>query len=148
MDERPQLTVLAVDDEPLNLYVYEQVLAVHGHRLVKATSANQALELLQTQAFDAVIMDIHMPGMTGLDVVKSLRMSQGPNREVRVIAVTADTSAGRTPHYKARGFDDYVPKPVEVGALLDTLGRRASLEDRMNRRDVLREWVRESIEAN
>lgn len=147
-DDVPTLTVLAVDDEPVNLQVLEHALATKGHRVVKASDPGTALELLYHQAFDAVLMDIHMPIMTGLDVVKRLRMSAGPNRGVRVIAVTADLTAGKAPHYKALGFDDYVPKPVKVQDLIDSIRQRPSLEDRMKRRDVMREWVNEALVMN
>jgi two-component system, sensor histidine kinase RpfC len=145
VDHGQSLTLLGVDDEPANLLVYEHILRVHGHRMVRATSPQEALEALRTQSFDAVIMDIHMPGMTGLEVVKQLRIARGPNRDVRVIAVTADTTAGKAPYYIGHGFDDYMPKPVEVRALLDTIGQKASLADRMKRRDVIRAWVIERL---
>lgn len=141
------LRVLAVDDEPVNLLVYEQIIGLRGHTLVKAAGAAEALGFLETEAFDVVIMDIHMPWMSGHEVVRKIRMRPGPNRDVKVIAITADNTAGRAPFYIDRGFDDYIPKPVEVGALLDSLVERPTLGDKMKRRDVIRDWVREELDA-
>ncbi|THD67318.1 response regulator [Phenylobacterium sp.] len=122
--ERP-LVVLHVDDDPMNLRVVEEILVAFNHTAVKTTSGAEALSLLADQAFDVVLMDIHMPGMSGVETVERLRASSGPERNVPVIALTADVFSRRPEDYRALGFNDFVSKPILVSGLLDAIKRAA-----------------------
>src|SRR5258706_2743313 len=84
------LVVLHVDDDPMNLRVVEEILAAFGHRSIKAASGSEALRWLQDHPVDVVLMDIHMPGLSGIETVELLRASPGPERDAPVIALTAD----------------------------------------------------------
>jgi CheY-like chemotaxis protein len=117
------LVVLHVDDDPMNLRVVEEILRAFNHTAVKTTSGAEALQLLADQAFDVVLMDIHMPGMTGIQTVERLRVAPGPERDVPVIALTADVFTRRPEEYRALGFDDFVAKPILVSGLLDAIKR-------------------------
>jgi len=108
-----QLTVLAVDDNPINLQVVEQMMALRGHAVVKASDGHEALEIAATQAFDLVLMDIHMPGMSGIEVLQALRAGTGPNRAAPVVALTADVTSGGEDRYRALGFSAYTTKPLQ-----------------------------------
>ena len=78
--DRP-LVILHVDDDPMNLRVVEEILGAFNHTAVKTTSGAEALTLLADQPFDVVLMDIHMPGMSGIEAVaKLLRKRAGPER--------------------------------------------------------------------
>ena len=77
------LSVLHVDDDPVNLRVVEEILSAFGHRGVKALSGPEALEQMSRQAFDVVLMDIHMPEMGGIEVLKRIREGVGPERDTR-----------------------------------------------------------------
>jgi CheY-like chemotaxis protein len=119
------LVVLHVDDDPMNLRVVEEVLAAFGHTAVKAASGAEALARLNEQTFDIVLMDIHMPGMTGIEAVELLRALPGPERDTPVIALTADVISHRPDEYRALGFNDFVAKPILVSGLLDAIKRAA-----------------------
>ena len=121
-ESRP-LCVLAVDDDPMNLRVVEEILSAFGHTAVKAFSGEQALELLGRQRFDLVLMDIHMPGMSGVEVVRRLRASLGPERRTPVVALTADLVTRRPDEYRGLGFDAFVSKPILVSALREAIDR-------------------------
>ena len=135
--ERP-LCVLHVDDDPMNLRVVEEILTAFGHTAVKASSGAEALQHLGRQAFDVVLMDIHMPGMTGIEVVQRLRASLGPERRTPVIALTADVVSRRPDEYRSLGFSDFVSKPIMVSGLRAAIervsARGPSLPDRISRR--------------
>jgi CheY-like chemotaxis protein len=122
--ERP-LVILHVDDDPMNLRVVEEILGAFHHTAVKTTSAAEALALLAAQTFDVVLMDIHMPGMSGVEAVERLRASRGPERDTPVIALTADVFTRRAEEYRALGFTDFVSKPILVSGLLDAIKRAA-----------------------
>ena len=119
------LVVLHVDDDPMNLRVVEEILGAFGHRSVKTASGAEALELLRANAFDVVLMDIHMPGMTGLEAVERLRALPGPERNTPVIALTADVVSRRPDEYRALGFNDFIAKPILVSGLLEAIKRAA-----------------------
>jgi CheY-like chemotaxis protein len=122
--ERP-LAVLHVDDDPMNLRVVEEILTAFNHIAVKVTSGREALALIAERHFDVVLMDIHMPGMTGIEAVERLRSAPGPERNIPVIALTADVFSRRPEEYCALGFSDFVSKPILVADLLNAIKRAA-----------------------
>ena len=128
MTERPDadgrpLKVLHVDDDPMNLRVVQEILGAFGHLGVMANSGEEALERLATEAFDIMLIDIHMPVMTGIDVVRFLRASGGPQSGIPVVALTADVYSRRPAEYLALGFNDFVSKPILVAGLMATIKR-------------------------
>jgi len=121
------LTVLHVDDDPVNLRVVEEILTAFGHRAVKALSAAEALEQIGRQAFDVILMDIHMPEMGGVEALKQIRSGAGPAAKTPVIALTADILSREPSEYRALGFADFVPKPVMVHGLIAAVARAAGV---------------------
>ncbi|MDB5443019.1 MAG: hypothetical protein JWP73_1395 [Phenylobacterium sp.] len=121
------LSVLHVDDDPVNLRVVEEILAAFGHRGVKALSGPEALEAMSRQAFDVVLMDIHMPEMSGIEVMKRIRERPGADRNTPVIALTADILSREPSEYLALGFTGFVPKPVMVQGLIAAVTRAAGV---------------------
>jgi CheY-like chemotaxis protein len=117
------LQVLHVDDDGLNLRVVRDILQAFGHQSFQASSGPQALEQLGGRIFDVVLMDIHMPGMNGVEVVRQLRASLGPERRTPVIALTADTLSRTRQDYLSLGFQDMVTKPILVSRLIESLTR-------------------------
>lgn len=115
------LKVLHVDDDPMNLRVVQEILSAFGHTAVMAASGAEALEHLGREVFDIVLMDIHMPEMTGIDVVRQMRGSLGPARHTPVIALTADVLSRRPQEYVALGFTDFVSKPILVSGLMASI---------------------------
>ena len=120
--DRP-LAVLHVDDDPMNLRVVEEILGAFKHSSVKVMSGAEALQLLAQRPFDLVLMDIHMPGMTGIETVERLRAATGPERAIPVIALTADVFSRRPEEYTALGFNGFVSKPILVSDLLNAIKR-------------------------
>lgn len=121
------LSVLHVDDDPVNLRVVEEILTAFGHRAVKAQSGSEALEQIGRQAFDVVLMDIHMPEMGGIEVLKRIREGEAPGRDTPVIALTADILSREPAEYLALGFSGFVPKPVMVQGLIAAVTRAAGV---------------------
>ncbi|CAN5424198.1 hypothetical protein BH10PSE5_BH10PSE5_17990 [soil metagenome] len=117
------LDVLIVDDNPVNLLVLQQILCAFGHRVEKATSGQDALDLLASRPFDLTLMDIQMPGMTGVQALQRLRASPGPNQAVPVIALTADVTSGGRAHYLELGFTEHAAKPIQIPVLMSAISR-------------------------
>jgi CheY-like chemotaxis protein len=116
-------TVLIVDDEPVNRLVLGRMAEHFGAHAAEACSGVEALEMLSAQAFDLVLMDIHMPTMSGIQTVEQLRASTGPNRETPVVAVTGDTTRNLR-DYLALGFDGYANKPISLSLVQGMLTAR------------------------
>lgn len=113
--------MLHVDDEPLHLRVVEDILLAFGHATTNVRSGREALERLSREAFDLVLMDVHMPAMSGVEVVQRLRASSGPERATPVIALTADVLTRTAEEYLALGFNDFLAKPILVNGLMTSV---------------------------
>ena len=128
-------TVLIVDDEPVNRLVLSRMAEHFGARIVEAASGAEALDLLRSQPVDVVLLDIHMPQMSGVEVVERLRAAPGPNRDAAVVAVTGDTTIDAR-EYLAMGFDDYVTKPISLAGVEAMLQTRRGCTQPLTRANV------------
>ena len=136
------VTVLAVDDQPINLKLLEAVLAPRGHRVLTASSGSDALALLETEDVDLVLLDILMPGMDGHDVCRAIRAT--PATEfLPVVMVTASGNEQRLVALQS-GADDFVMKPFDQAELLArvaSLARIKRYQDTIRRQaDELARW--------
>lgn len=130
------LHILTVDDEPTNRHVLEQALVAFGHGATTADSGETALELLRVTPFDAILMDLHMPRMSGLQALQALRRREGPNRLTPAICVTADVLTRRPDAYLDLGFQGFLAKPVQLAKLAAMIDRvtSASIEEQRQAR--------------
>ena len=110
----------------MNLRVVGEILSAFGFDGVQAQSGAAALDELSRRRFDIVLMDIHMPQMSGLEVVARIRASLGPERHTPVIALTADSLSRTRAQYLELGFDEFVTKPILVSRLLEAILRCVS----------------------
>jgi len=111
--------VLVVDDNAVNLTVAEEFLRVLGATVRTAASGERGLELLAEAPADLILLDIHMPGMDGLEVLRQLRASGGAAAAAPVVALTADAMAGDRERYLDAGMDGYLAKPLDFDLLAD-----------------------------
>lgn len=125
---RRQLRVLHVDDEGMNLVVVKEIMSAFGHNADQAWSGAEALERLSRRNYDVVLMDIHMPQMSGVEAVARLRALDGPNQQTPVIALTADAVTRSLPDYLSLGFADFVTKPILVSRLMTAVNRAVMLD--------------------
>ena len=116
--------ILVVEDNKTNQKVIARMLAMAGRRATVVADGRMALERLESERFDIVLMDINMPGIDGVEATRRLRASETSiNSATPVIALTADV----TPETRARcleaGIDDCVIKPIDRLTLLAVLDR-------------------------
>ncbi len=114
------LCVLHVDDHVLNRRLVEDILVGSGCKAVEASSGQGALDLLDCRLFDVVLMDIDMPGINGIEVVRRLRNTTGPARDTPVIALTSEISRTKA-DYLALGFNDFIAKPFKISDLMSAI---------------------------
>ena len=114
--------MLAVDDNDMNLAVIESLLKRTLVKLDLAMSGEECLKMTRKKAYDLIFMDHMMPGMDGIETLKALRKDEGNyNKDIPIIALTANAVAGSQEYYLENGFDDYLSKPVDVVKLEQTL---------------------------
>ena len=105
--------VLLVEDNPVNQVVAESMLELLGCSVELAANGRLAIERLQTQPCDLVLMDCHMPEMDGFAATKAIRREESAGRRVPIIALTADVQKGVQEQCLAAGMDDYLSKPFD-----------------------------------
>jgi signal transduction histidine kinase/ActR/RegA family two-component response regulator len=104
--------VLVVDDIATNRMVAISCLQLAGATGIGADCGAEALRLLEQERFDAVFLDMNMPGLDGLATLARIRALPVPAARVRVVAMTADAGAAKRDHYLSAGCDGYLAKPV------------------------------------
>jgi signal transduction histidine kinase/CheY-like chemotaxis protein len=114
--DRP-LRVLIADDHEFNRRAFTLMLEAAAAEITAVEDGLKALDALSMMAFDVVLMDVNMPGMGGLDVVRRLRAINGPNRDAPVIALTAAGSPEDIAACMKAGMNAFVTKPVEGAEL-------------------------------
>ncbi len=117
------LRVLVVEDDAINRTVVTELLRQIGHRVVVADSPEKALRELAGYPFDVLMLDIRLPGMSGLELLTRARAMAPENRAPLYVALTANTGAGDIERYRQGGFDYVLEKPVEQGQLARLLNR-------------------------
>jgi CheY-like chemotaxis protein len=114
------LHVLVADDTPANQKVVKAVLTKRGHRVELADNGRHAVDQLRKQAFDVVLMDAQMPMMNGLQATAAIRhLSDAARSRVPIIALTGHTLQEDRQRCLAAGMNDYLPKPIDIAALID-----------------------------
>ena len=115
------LRILVADDQQANRTVLCRILERAGHRVQQAGDGEQALNLLESDAIDLAIVDMHMPRFTGLDVLRQLRYMQAGGRQTPVIVLSADATAQAKRDAIEAGAPAFLTKPVMVARLLETI---------------------------
>jgi CheY-like chemotaxis protein len=112
------------EDNLINQKLVVRLLQKQGHTSVVANNGREAVETWERQPFDAILMDMMMPEMDGLEATLEIRArEQAIGRHIPIIAVTANAMAGDREKCLAAGMDEYLPKPVEVTRLYETLNK-------------------------
>lgn len=114
------MRVLIVDDNALNRLLPTAWLSRIGCETAECVDGHDALEVLENERFDVVLLDLSMPGLSGMEVCRRLRAL--PERaQPRVIAYTAHASPDQIDTFRAAGFDDVLIKPITRDQLLQAL---------------------------
>ena len=118
--------ILIVEDNDKNRKLVRDVLAHEGYRLLETENGEDAVRLAQAERPALVLMDIHLPGIDGIEALRRLRADAG-TRAIPVIAVTASAMTQDRATIMAAGFDGYQSKPISVrpflAAVRDALDR-------------------------
>lgn len=122
-DSLPSLRVLIVEDNPVNLRVVTLLVQRLGMTTHGAMSGAEALEILERESFDAILMDMQMPGMDGLEVTAQICKKYPRGDRPRIIALTANATVEDRDKCLAAGMDDFLTKPIKSDQLAEALRR-------------------------
>jgi two-component system sensor histidine kinase RpfC len=131
-ERRSALRILIAEDNPVNRKVTARLLERAGFQATLVESGEDALDALAEADFDAVLLDINMPGISGLDVVKLYRMGAMDQPRIPILALSADATVETKEAALAAGIDVYLTKPVEPSRLIAAI--EASIAGRSDRR--------------
>lgn len=126
--------ILAIDDEAGIRFFVQEALHRAGHQVIAVASGEEALALLNEEAFDLVIIDLRLKGVDGLQVLAALR-ERWP--ETAAIFLTAHGSLESALEALRLGAYDYVPKPCSMKELRETVLRALDPDARVHRRQAL-----------
>ena len=114
------LRVLVAEDHPINLKVLAILLERMGHRATLCKSGQEAIDMLQHQSFDVILLDYHMPDMDGLQAAQHIRALPHPLGNTPIVLVTADVVHGTRARAMQAGVTAFTPKPVGLHDLQAT----------------------------
>ncbi|WP_160061965.1 response regulator [Psychromonas sp. L1A2] len=116
-------SILLVDDIEANRFIAGETLKNRGYKVCFACDGIEALEILEKQSFDVILMDVRMPRMNGIDAVRYLKSGESLNRHTPVIAMTANAEVSEMERCKAAGMDDFIGKPFDTQILVECINR-------------------------
>jgi PAS domain S-box-containing protein len=112
------LRVLLAEDNPVNQMLATRILEKLGHKVQVANSGKQAIERVQAEGFDLIVMDVQMPEMDGLEATAAIRAAEaGTGKHVPIVAMTAHAMKGDRERCLNSGMDAYLSKPIRIDEL-------------------------------
>ena len=114
--------ILLVEDNPVNRRLAVFLLRSQGYEVREATTAQEALELLEKERADLIVMDIQLPGMDGLEATKKIK-AEPETADIPVLAVTSYAMKGDREKALAAGCAGYVTKPIDKTIFLAEISR-------------------------
>jgi two-component system cell cycle response regulator DivK len=113
-------TVLIVEDNELNMKLFNDLLEAHGYLTLKTANGVEAVELARVHRPDLILMDIQLPEVSGLEVTRWLK-DDSQLSSIPIVAVTAFAMKGDEERIRAGGCEAYLSKPISVGKFIETI---------------------------
>jgi CheY-like chemotaxis protein len=130
MAARHPLRILLAEDNVVNQKLAMRLLQQMGYRADLAGNGVEAVESVQRQAYDVVLMDVQMPELDGLDATRQIRALLPNGERPRIVAMTANAMQGDREMCIEAGMDDYLTKPIRVERLVEALNSVPARKDR------------------
>jgi len=113
-------TVLAIEDNKVNMLLVSRVVEAEGYELLRAEDGPQALELLEEVSPDLILLDVNIPGINGLDLARMIK-DDAKLSSIPVVATTANVLVGDKERCLEAGCDEYLPKPLDIRRLREVM---------------------------
>ncbi|MES2565176.1 MAG: response regulator [Pseudomonadota bacterium] len=115
--------MLLAEDNIVNQKVAVKLLTARGHRVQVAMNGREAMAAAEQKAFDAILMDVQMPLMDGVEACRAIRKRENGTRHIPIIAVTAHALEHDRNVCKECGMDGFVTKPIRIEELVSEIER-------------------------
>ena len=123
-------TILAVEDDRAIGSLLEELLQEEGYTVTRATSGEHAVQVMEDGDVDAVLLDVRIPGIDGLQILQRVRAAESGNtRHLPIMLLSGAATEPEREAGLAAGADDYLSKPFEIGELLERLARLLGQRD-------------------
>jgi len=122
INSRMPKTILIVEDNELNMKLFNDLLQAHGYNTLQAKDGRVVIEMTRKNRPDLILMDIQLPEISGLEITKMLK-ADDDLRDIPVVAVTAFAMKGDEQKIRSGGCDGYIAKPISVASFLQTVSR-------------------------
>ena len=113
--------ILIAEDNPVNQKVARRLLEKLGYLVEVADNGRQAVQKWATGTYDLILMDCQMPDMDGFEATRRIRSDEAGRSHIPIVAVTANAMIGDREKCLASGMDAFVPKPIRMEVLIDTM---------------------------
>ena len=113
-------TILIVEDNELNMKLFNDLLEAHGYVTLKTANGVEAVELARTHRPDLILMDIQLPEVSGLEITRWLK-DDSQLASIPIVAVTAFAMKGDEERIREGGCEAYLSKPISVGKFIETI---------------------------
>lgn len=121
------LDILVVEDVELNREVVRGLLQRDGHRLWMAEDGEQAMVLCAQRRYQLILLDVHLPGISGVELCRQIRRTPGPNRDCRILALTASVQPALVRGYLEAGMQGILAKPLKLDSLRQALAQQVQV---------------------
>ena len=119
--------ILIIEDNPLNMKLFRDLLQAQGYQVIEATDGRAGLDLTRAELPDLILLDIHLPDISGLEIAMKLK-SEERTRDIPIVVITASLLSESEQSALASGCDAFLRKPVAIAELRATI--EALLQDR------------------
>lgn len=114
--------VLIFEDNELNLKLFQDLLGAHGFVTVETRDGRNAVEIVSKEQPDLIIMDIQLPYVSGIDIIKTIKSEQDL-KDIPIIAVTAFAMQDDKEKILSTGCEDYLSKPISIDSFVDVINK-------------------------
>jgi two-component system cell cycle response regulator DivK len=118
----PSKRILLVEDDFMNMRLAQHILEAEGYTVLKAATAQEALEQIESTLPDLILMDVQLPDMDGMMVVRILRENTRTSN-ITILALTACAMKGDIERILQMGCNGYISKPINIQDFINTVGR-------------------------
>lgn len=115
-------TILIVEDNELNMKLFNDLLQAHGYNTVQTLDGRDAMTLARDHRPDLILMDIQLPEISGLEITRMLK-ADADLKAIPVVAVTAFAMKGDEEKIRQGGCEGYIAKPISIPTFLETVSR-------------------------
>ncbi|MEQ8473566.1 MAG: response regulator [Marinoscillum sp.] len=113
--------ILVAEDSSVIQNLTKKILSLQNYQISVVKNGKQVIDKLETEQFDLILLDIHMPIMDGMECAKTIRQMKGDIAKVPIIAITGNANNYSMEDFKNAGINGFLPKPLNYDTLVETV---------------------------